>query len=179
MTGNFSRYEKVKNRSERDDGRGGTFEGGTMRIQSPVFENGATIPDRFGCRGENINPPLTIENIPAGTQSLALIIEDPDASPGTFTHWVMYDIPATGTIEERSAPGREGMNSGGGKGYTGPCPPSGTHRYLFRIYALDTRSNLAEGSDRATLEKAMQGHILASAELKGLFSAPSRSPVGR
>ena len=140
-----------------------------MRLTSPAFENNTPIPLKFTCQGEGVNPPLVIENIPENTQSLALIADDPDAPGGTFVHWVVYDIPVIGRIEENSVPGKQGSNTGGGISYVSPCPPTGTHRYLFKIYALDKVFNLNEGVSKPSLESAMLGHILEKAELIGLY----------
>ena len=140
-----------------------------MKITSPDFENNNFIPRKFTCDGENVNPGLVIEGIPEKAESLALIVDDPDASSGTWVHWVVYDIPVSGRIEENSVPGTQGADSSGDKAYGGPCPPSGTHRYFFKVYALDTTLNLKEGVKKPDLEKAMQGHILEKSELMGLY----------
>jgi len=140
-----------------------------MRLSSPVFENNAVIPLQFSCQGEGVNPPLAIENIPENTQSLALIADDPDASGGMFVHWVVYNIPVISQIEQNSVPGQQGSNDAGGVGYIAPCPPSGTHRYFFKIYALDRVFDLDEGVSKSSLESAMSGHILDRAELVGLY----------
>jgi Raf kinase inhibitor-like YbhB/YbcL family protein len=141
----------------------------SMKLKSPEFENNQLIPAKFTCDGEDINPPLIIDGVPEGTESLALIVDDPDAPMGTWVHWVVFDIPVIPKIEENSVPGKEGINDSGGRNYGGPCPPSGTHRYFFKIYALDTLLNLKEGISKEQLEKAMQGHILDNAELIGLY----------
>jgi len=140
-----------------------------MKIKSPEFENNQTIPSKFTCEGEDINPGLVIENIPKEAKSLALIVDDPDAPMGTWVHWVVFDIPLVSKIEENSIPGKEGLNTAGRKSYHGPCPPSGTHRYFFKIYALDTVLNLKKDISKGHLEEAMQGHILDQAELVGLY----------
>lgn len=147
---------------------GGTG-GGTMKLTSPEFVHNGNIPARFTCQGDDTNPPLDIADIPPATKSLALIVDDPDAPMGTWVHWVIFDMPVVSRIEENSAPGKEGWNNFGRTRYGGPCPPSGTHRYFFKFYALDTLLNLKEGIRKAELEKAMQGHILAQAELIGLY----------
>ncbi len=144
--------------------------GSKMKIISPVFLHNQLIPKKFTCQGENINPALSIEGIPEGTKSLALIVDDPDAPGGTWVHWVVFDIPPTTTqIAEKSIPGKQGWNDFGKRNYGGPCPPGGTHRYFHKIYALDTVLNLKEGIKKKELEKAMQGHILDQAELVGLY----------
>ena len=140
-----------------------------MELKSPEFENNKPIPAKFTCEGRDINPALIIEGIPAETKSLALIVDDPDAPIGTWVHWVVLDIPVVSRIEENSIPGKQGINNAGGRNYHGPCPPFGTHRYFFKIYALDAVLNLKEGVSKGQLEKAMQGHILDKAELVGLY----------
>jgi Raf kinase inhibitor-like YbhB/YbcL family protein len=145
-------------------------EGGqAMKVISPSFKNNEKMPARFTCEGEDINPALQIENLPEGTKSLVLIVDDPDAPMKTWVHWVVYDIPPAGRIEESSVPGRQGINDSGGKNYHGPCPPSGTHRYYFKVYALNKVLALNEGIAKGDLEKAMKGSILSSAELIGLY----------
>lgn len=140
-----------------------------MKLSSPAFEHNASIPLKFTCQGEGVNPALIIENIPEKTQSLALIVDDPDAPRKTFVHWVVYDIPVIGRIEENSVPGKQGANDAGGISYVGPCPPVGVHRYFFKIYALDKALNLKEGVNKPSLESTMRGHILDQAELIGLY----------
>ena len=127
------------------------------------------IPKKYTCDGANINPALSIENLPEGVKSLALIMDDPDAPNGTFDHWIMWNMPPKTTIAENSARGLQGQNGRKENKYTGPCPPSGTHHYYFKIYALDTELELKAGADKASLEEAMKGHILSSAELIGLY----------
>jgi hypothetical protein len=140
-----------------------------LKITS-VFEHNGHIPVKYTCDGDDINPPLNIEGIPDGTQSLVLIMDDPDAPMGTWDHWIVWNIPASGKIEENSAPGIEGVNSWRKNNYGGPCPPSGTHRYFFKVYALDTKLNLPTSANKKDVEKAMQSHILAEGELIGLYS---------
>lgn len=149
--------------------RGMAQEGGKMKLTSPDFANNGSIPKKFSGQGEDINPALIIENIPAGAKSLALIVDDPDAPMGTWVHWVVYDIPIISRIDENTVPGKQGINSARNKTYHGPYPPSGTHRYFFKIYALDATLGLGEGMSKADLEKAMQRHILDKAELIGLY----------
>ncbi|MCX5715825.1 MAG: YbhB/YbcL family Raf kinase inhibitor-like protein [Candidatus Omnitrophica bacterium] len=140
-----------------------------MELTSPEFKNNGSIPAKFTCEGESINPALAVKNIPSGTKSLALIVDDPDAVSGVWTHWIVYDIAPAAEIGENSVPGTQGINSARNLKYHGPCPPSGTHRYFFRLYALDTMLNLNEGINRQELERAMKGHTLAQAELIGLY----------
>lgn len=140
-----------------------------MKISSSSFGNKEAIPSRFSCDGADVNPELHIAQVPDGTQSLALIVDDPDAPGKTWLHWLVYDILPTARIAEDSLPGTEGRNDFGRTGWGGPCPPSGTHRYFFRLYALDAKTALSAGASRKELESAMEGHILESAELVGLY----------
>lgn len=141
-----------------------------MKLTSPAFEHNQNIPKKFTCQGEDINPELNISEIPEGAKSLALIMDDPDAPMGTWVHWVVFNIqPAAAQIKENSIPGKQGYNNFGRNDYGGPCPPSGTHRYFFKLYALDTLLNLKEGIKKEDIEKAMDGHILGKAELIGLY----------
>ena len=142
----------------------------TLTVKSPAFADGELIPAKYTCDGENISPEITVENVPEGTKTLALIMDDPDAPKGTFVHWVMWNMPVTKTLRENTAPGTQGKNGRGENKYTGPCPPSGTHHYHFKIYALDTRLDIPASSDKAALLYAMKGHILAEGELTGLYS---------
>ena len=140
-----------------------------MKLTSPSFNDNSSIPARYTCEGQDINPALDIDNLPAGAKSLALIVDDPDAPMKTWVHWVVYDIPCVKHIEEDSVPGKQGINDSGTGDFHGPCPPSGTHRYYFKIYALDKILGLDEGASKIELEKAMQGHILGSAQLMGTY----------
>lgn len=145
---------------------------GLMEIKSSAFEHNGDIPKKYTCDGENINPPLTISDVPGGAQSLVLVVEDPDAPGGTFTHWTVWNIsPQTTEISEGDVPegAVEGKTDFGKIGYGGPCPPSGTHRYLFMIYALDTTFDLARGAAKPELIRVMEGHVLGSTELIGLY----------
>lgn len=143
--------------------------GAGMKLISPEFKHNATVPKKFTCQGEDVNPTLIVEDIPDGAISLALIMDDPDAPMGTWVHWVVYNIAVCPRIEENSIPGEQALNSFGRKDYGGPCPPSGRHRYFFKIYALDTYISLSEGARKKDLEKAMEGHILDRTELIGLY----------
>ena len=148
-----------------------------MKIESSQFAEGAMIPSKFTCDGKDISPPLSWQDIPAGTKSFALISDDPDAPVGTWVHWVLYNIPPnfTGleeniTSEKEFKNGmRQGSNSWPRTGYGGPCPPSGTHRYFFKLYALDTMLDLTPGINKEQLLKAMSCHILAEAQLMGKY----------
>ncbi len=140
-------------------------------VKSTAFENNKIIPKKYSCDGEEVNPPLTIEGLPSATKTVALVVDDPDAPRGTFDHWVVFNIPPSVKIAENSVPGTQGMNSAGQQDYIGMCPPSGTHRYFFKVYALDAKLDLKSGSTRKKdLEKVMQGHVLAKGELIGLYS---------
>ncbi len=141
-----------------------------MRLTSPDFEHNETIPSKFTCDGVDVNPTLIIQDLSPETQSLILIVDDPDAPMGTWVHWVVFNIPVTAQIDEDSIPGTQGMNDFRKLDYGGPCPPSGTHRYFFKLYALDTNLALEEGIRKNDLERAMEGHILAQSELIGLYS---------
>ncbi|BCS56056.1 YbhB/YbcL family Raf kinase inhibitor-like protein [Geobacter sp. SVR] len=144
-----------------------------MKISSPAFAHNQQIPSRYTCDGDDINPPLHIENIPAGTKSLALIVEDPDAPSGLWVHWLLWNIaPHQAEIGENSSPkeAMAGRNDFRRTAYGGPCPPSGSHRYIFRLFALDRLLPLAGGSSKQQLEAAMEGHVLGSAQLIGLYS---------
>ena len=141
-----------------------------LTIKSPAFEHGKLIPKKYSCDGQDINPPLTIEGIPKEAKTLVLAVDNPNAPSGTFDHWIVWNIPASASkIGENTVPGTEGMNGARQQGYMGPCPPSGTHRYFFKVYALDAELSLGASSRKKDVEKAMQGHILAKGELVGLY----------
>ncbi|HSJ82355.1 MAG TPA: YbhB/YbcL family Raf kinase inhibitor-like protein [Acidimicrobiia bacterium] len=143
---------------------------GTMRLTSTAFQNQGKIPAEYTCDGEGASPPLLISGIPEGTVTLALVMDDPDAPSGTWDHWVAYDIDPTAEIpRDVGALGTAGVNTSGGTGYDGPCPPSGTHRYVHRVFALDIRLGLAEGASKVDVVEAMDGHVLAEATLTGLY----------
>jgi hypothetical protein len=143
--------------------------GDNLRVVSEAFEDGEDIPSKYTCQGEDINPPLTIEDIPDGTVSFALIMIDPDAPVGIWDHWIVWNIRPIGTIAEGSAPGIQGQNDFIQAKYGGPCPPSGVHRYFFKVFALDTYLDLEKGAKKKDLEKAMEGHVLDKAELMGKY----------
>lgn len=150
----------------------------TLALMSSAFAAGEAIPDDYSCKGRNISPALSWTGAPDGTASFALIMDDPDAPSGTFVHWVIYNIPAVSQSLAQAVAQTpifddgavQGKNSGNRQYYSGPCPPSGTHRYFFKLYALDTRLELAPGATADELRQAMQGHILAQGELMGKFS---------
>lgn len=139
-------------------------------VISAVFANKHYIPPEYTCIGTNVNPELRFKNIPGNTQSLALIMVDPDTAFGNFDHWVMWNIPVQNKIAQNSAPGKVGRNSRRENSYTGPCPPSGIHEYHFTVYALDTKLSLPDTAGKFSLLNAIQGHVIAQAELVGLFN---------
>ena len=141
-----------------------------LKVTSPVFNHKGPIPRKYTCDGTDVNPPLKIEGLPEGTESLVLIVDDPDAPMGTWDHWVVWNIPPVSEIEEDSVPGVEGLNDFRRHSYGGPCPPSGTHRYFFKVYALDTELDLSKGSRKKDVERAMKGHMLSRGEIVGLYS---------
>ncbi len=140
-----------------------------MKLQSNAFENNEFIPEKYSCKGADINPDLRWDDAPAGTKSFALSVKDPDAPSGVFVHWLVYDIDKdTRKIEENSIPGKQVQNSFGKKDYGGPCPPSGVHRYYFRLFALDTDS-LGNITNKDDFDKNVEAHTLDKAELMGRF----------
>jgi Raf kinase inhibitor-like YbhB/YbcL family protein len=149
-----------------------------MDLHSPAFDPGGKIPVKFTCDGEDVSPALRWGKPPEGTAGFALIADDPDAPAGTWVHWVLYDLPpATRELPEKvpteavlTSGARQGKNDFGRTGYGGPCPPRGpAHRYYFRLYALDVKTQLRAGATRAELEAAIEGHILAQVELMGRY----------
>ncbi len=146
----------------------------TFTITSSAFGHSAAIPVKYTCDGADVSPPLQWSDPPAGTLSLALIVDDPDAPVGTWDHWILFNLPAdTRALPAQATPpggSLDGKNSWGRTGYGGPCPPSGTHRYFFKLYALDTMLDLPAGANKAALLEAMEGHILAQAEMMGTYS---------
>ncbi len=149
----------------------------SLVLSSPEFQDGQPIPTRYTCDGENISVPLQWSDAPANSRTFALIVDDPDAPSGTYTHWVLYNMPATvhslaehvstqATLADGSM---NGMNSARKSGYTGPCPPGGTHHYHFKLYALDATLTLKPGATKDQLSSAMQGHIVAQTELIGTY----------
>ena len=144
-----------------------------MNITSSAFENNQPIPQKYSCNGENVSPPLSIREIPEGTRSLAILVDDPDAPAKVWVHWLIWNInPKSSVILEGNVPEGtvKGSNDFNNTGWEGPCPPSGTHRYFFRVYALDKTIDLSEGARRSDMEKAIEGHVIDSAELVGLYS---------
>lgn len=150
----------------------------SLRLSSPDFEEGGDIPARYSCEGQDISPTLEWASVPESTRAFALIMDDPDAPGGAFTHWVLYNLPAEATRLEEGVPAaeemengaRHGQNSFGSAHYGGPCPPAGpSHRYQFTLYALDAPTGLAAGASKQRLLDAMQGHILARGTLTGRY----------
>jgi len=146
--------------------------GAKMKVTSSAFQQGANIPSKFSCDGPNTSPPLQISDVPTEAKSLVLIVDDPDAPNGLFTHWAVWNIsPQNTTIGEGNTPkGVQGTNDFGKSGYGGPCPPSGTHRYYFKVFALDRELDLPVGAKRSQLDAAMKGHVIAQGELMGRYS---------
>lgn len=148
-----------------------------IKITSSAFSNGGEIPPVYTCDGQDISPPLKWDSIPAETQSLAVICDDPDAPMGTFVHWVLYNLPAETRALPQDVPGeaslpdgtQQGLSDFGRIGYGGPCPPSGTHRYFFKIYALDAKVDPGRQTRKGDLVRAMKGHVLAEGQLMGKY----------
>ncbi len=149
-----------------------TTKTGELRISSPAFENGGEIPKKYTCDEANVNPSLKVENVPPNTKSLALVFDDIDAPRGTYVHWILWNMePSVKEIKENSVPegAVQGVNDFKKRHYGGPCPPGRAHKYVFRIYALDTLLNLNPNGTKKDLEKVMEGHIISRAQLTGLF----------
>ena len=146
--------------------------GAKMKVTSSAFQEGGNIPSKFTCDGGNASPPLQIAGVPSEAKTLVLIADDPDAPGGLFTHWLVWNIPPqTNSIAEGSAPkGVQGTNDFGKSGYGAPCPPSGTHRYYFKVFALDRELALPSGAKRSQLDGAMKGHVIAQGELIGRYA---------
>jgi Raf kinase inhibitor-like YbhB/YbcL family protein len=145
----------------------------TMSVESTAFKDGSYIPEKYTCEGVNASPEIIIRNIPKGTISLALIMDDPDASNGTFDHWILFNIKASDSedliLKENFNAGTFGKNGKGKNEYTGPCPPSGIHHYNFRVYALDVNLDVESGATKQQVEKAMDQHIIAQSQFTGLY----------
>jgi len=148
-----------------------------MELSSTAFKNGAPIPAQYSCDGPNISPPLQWSGVPDKTQALALLVDDPDAPKGNWVHWILFNIPPRATAlpenirKTRTIPNgaRQGINDFSEIGYGGPCPPKGTHRYFFRLFALDVELQLEPGTKRSELEQNMTGHVLAETQLMGTY----------
>ncbi|MCG3199428.1 MAG: hypothetical protein GHCLOJNM_03943 [bacterium] len=149
----------------------------TIKVTSSAFKEGDMIPRKYTCQGPDVSPPLAFDSIPEGAKSLALICDDPDAPVGTWVHWVLFDLPGnTKELEEKVPPNKtlengavHGLNDFKKLGYGGPCPPSGTHRYFFKVHALDRKLGLPSGATKKDVEKAMEGHVLAMGQLMGKY----------
>jgi Raf kinase inhibitor-like YbhB/YbcL family protein len=154
---------------------GGRLTGATLQITSSAFPANGAIPSKYTCDGQSINPPLAFSLIPPKTQSLVLIVDDPDVPKnlmpsGVFDHWLIWDLPADSKgIAEAAPEAKRGINGMGQAGYVGPCPPDREHRYFFKLYALDTKLTGAKIANKADLEAAMKGHVLDQAELIGRY----------
>lgn len=146
----------------------------SLKMTSLSFQQNGIIPARHTCDGININPSLYIDNIPEQAKSLAIVVDDPDAPGGSFCHWVVWNIPATHHIRENESRGMVGMNDFGYHRYSGPCPPAGTHRYHFKVYAVDCAFDIPASSDKANLEHAMAGHVLGFGVLIGRYSRQAK-----
>ena len=147
-----------------------------MKIVSPVFDDGQMIPSVYTCDADNFNPPFEIKDVPEGTKSLALIMDDPDAPRGTFTHWLMWNMPPeTKIIDENDWPdgAEQGLNDGGELGYLGPCPPEGAHHYHFKLYALKSILDLSGDTSKEKLEKEIEENLIEEAELVGIYKLVS------
>lgn len=150
----------------------------TLEIRSPAFPEGGSIPSQYTCDGKDLSPPLAWSGVPPGATSFALVCNDPDAPSGDWVHWVFFDVPSSSTglpegvppRDEIAGGGRQGKNDFRKVGYGGPCPPVGTHRYVFTLYALDRELALAAGVTKAQLSAAMKGHVLAEGRLTGKYS---------
>ena len=148
-----------------------------IEVKSSAFTEGGMIPKKYTCDGANVSPPLTWSNVPPGTKSLALVGDDPDAAMGAWVHWVVFNIPPNVKELKEGVPPQKSLTDGteqgitdfGSVGYGGPCPPSGTHRYLFKLYALDTKVDLPAGTSKDELLRAMKGHILGEGQLMGKY----------
>ena len=165
----------------RDDEQPGSGAAGgqkmSIKITSSVFEDNGLIPAKYTCDGADISPPLRWEGVPEGTRSIALICDDPDAPMGTWVHWVLFNLPAETKELAENVPtdgtltngAKQGITDFGRTGYGGPCPPGGTHRYFFKIYALDTEIDLTPSATKNDLLKAIEGHILGQGQLVGKY----------
>ncbi|MCX8108254.1 MAG: YbhB/YbcL family Raf kinase inhibitor-like protein [Verrucomicrobiae bacterium] len=149
----------------------------SIKVTSTAFTEGGMIPKQYTCDGKDVSPPLAWEGVPVGAKTIAVICDDPDAPVGTWVHWVLFNLPATVKELPENVPttknlpngAKQGVNDFGRIGYGGPCPPGGTHRYYFKIYALDCELKLEAGATKAQLLKAMEGHILAQGQLMGKY----------
>ncbi len=142
----------------------------TLKVSSEAFEDRTFMPAKYTFDGENVNPPLTIHGIPYETKCLAIIVDDPDAPSGTWVHWIVWNIPPSGKIKEKVIPGIEGLNDFKKQHYCGPCPPDGgTHRYFFKVYALNDLIELKSNATKTDLEKVINNHVIGFGELVGMY----------
>lgn len=159
--------QQIDSRQEKN-----SLSSAAMQLTSLAFSHNQSMPPKYTCDVENVNPPLSISDVPEGAKSLALIVDDPDAPRGDWVHWLVWNIsPNTKEVAENSFPqgAIQGITDFGKNEYGGPCPPSGTHRYQFKLYALDTTLSLSPSTKKADLEKAMEGYILTQTMLVGLY----------
>lgn len=166
-------YQKSQKPAESISVSGLNEEENNMKISSPEFSSYQFIPSKYTCDGGDVNPPLAISGVPKDSKSLVLIMDDPDAPAGTWTHWTVWNInPSVAGIAENSVPAGsiQGVTSFGKPGYGGPCPPDGQHRYFFKLYALDILLDLSSAADASEIVKAMEGHINATTELVGFYA---------
>jgi Raf kinase inhibitor-like YbhB/YbcL family protein len=140
-----------------------------LTVRSPEFENEGEIPSKFTCDGKDINPTLEISEMPEGTKSIVVFLEDPDSRSASMNFWTLWNLKPTGVIEEATTSGVRGSNSLGKSAYLGPCPAAGTHRYFFKVFALNEMLNLPEDADRWAVQEAMKEHVIASGELMGWY----------
>lgn len=169
----FINKNKTRENQERNTMNNTVPTANNMKLTSTAFADNQNIPAKYTCDGANVNPPLTISDVPENAKSLVLIVDDPDVPLGTWVHWVVWNIdPNTKVIEENSVPAGAipGTTSFGKPGYGGPCPPSGIHHYYFTLYALDTTLTLSSSTKKEDLEKIIEGHIIGQTELVGLYS---------
>ncbi len=157
------RYDMIQSSIHKSE------EAKALSVTSEAFEDRTYISPKYTCDGLNINPPLHISNIPPETKSLAIIVEDTDSPTGIWTHWIVWNISPIGQINENTVPGSEGINDFRKQHYGGPCPPSGTHHYHFKVYALDELLDLKPDTEKREIEKAISSHMLAFGELVGLY----------
>ena len=149
----------------------------SIKVKSTAFKDGELIPSKYTCDGVNVSPPLSWSSLPANAKTVAMIVDDPDAPGKTWVHWVIYDLPTSMNSLAENVPKEEKLVAGGKQGtndfrkigYGGPCPPSGTHRYYFKIYALDAATSLAPAATSDQLSKAMEGHVVAQGQLMGRY----------
>jgi Raf kinase inhibitor-like YbhB/YbcL family protein len=141
----------------------------TLKVTSPDFEHEGEIPSKFTCEGKDVNPTFEIANIPGGAKSIVIMMEDPDSRSASMNCWIVWNLKPTGVIEEGTTAGIRGRNSLGKTSYQGPCPNAGTHRYFFKVFALDDMLNIEEHSDRWAVQEEMKSHVIASGEIMGWY----------